>query len=52
LEKNIKVILYGNVLSAIALLEGIAVEELTPQELDLEDGDYQITIDVIANKPV
>lgn len=51
-EGNIEVLSYGNVLSAIALLEGITVEELTPRELDVPDEDYQITIGVIANKPV
>jgi len=35
---------YGNVLSAISMLEGIAHEELTPDELDHQDKSYQVTV--------
>lgn len=34
----------GNVLSAIALLHGIATEELEPSQLDYHDPDYQVLI--------
>lgn len=39
---------YGNVLAAVAFLEGIGCEELTPAELDARDPDYQVTIAVRA----
>ena len=35
---------YGNVLTATALLQGLAAEELTKEELDYQDKDYQIVI--------
>ncbi len=41
---------YGNVLSAVALLEGISLEELTEKELDHKDPDYQVIISVRAVK--
>lgn len=47
---NITVESLGNVLSATALLHGLASEELKTEELDFNDPDYQITITVIAKK--
>lgn len=41
---------YGNVLSTVAFLHGLAQEELTKQELDFEDQDYQMLIGVCARK--
>lgn len=49
-KENITVSTYGNVLSAVALLHGIAVEELKTSELDVVDENYQIVITVIAKK--
>ena len=49
-EKNIRVKTYGNVLSATALLHGISAEELTPEELDVVDNNYQVVISIIAEK--
>lgn len=49
-EENIVVSSYGNVLASIALLEGIAVEELTDEELDYNDPDYQLLITIKAQK--
>jgi SAM-dependent methyltransferase len=49
-EGNIKVTSFGNVLSAVSLLEGLAAHELTPEELDYLDEDYQIIISVTAKK--
>lgn len=49
---NIQVQSYGNVLSAIAALQGMAVEELRPAELDYHDPDYQVLIAVRAEKSV
>ena len=50
--KNLIVQSYGNVLSATALLQGITVEELTPEELLFNDSNYQIIISIIATKPL
>lgn len=41
---------YGNVLAAGALLQGLAVEELRPEELDYHDPDYELVITVRAVK--
>jgi SAM-dependent methyltransferase len=49
-EANVKVDFYGNVLSSISFLEGIAMHELSKEELDFKDEDYQMLITVIARK--
>jgi hypothetical protein len=49
-EENVEVHSYGNVLSSIAFLEGIAAEELNKKELDHLDQDYQIILTVKAIK--
>jgi hypothetical protein len=49
-EKNIDVSLYGNCLSAMALLKGLASEELKKEELDYKDEDYPVVITVVAIK--
>jgi ubiquinone/menaquinone biosynthesis C-methylase UbiE len=41
---------YGNVLTAVALLHGIAAEELSREELDQVDRAYEVTIGVRARK--
>ena len=41
---------HGNVLSATSFLQGIAAEELRPEELDVYDPDYPVTIAVRAVK--
>jgi peptidoglycan/xylan/chitin deacetylase (PgdA/CDA1 family)/SAM-dependent methyltransferase len=41
---------YGNVLSAIAFLHGIAAEELSPAELDVRSPEYELLIAVRAQK--
>lgn len=48
---NVKVKAYGNVLSAIAFLHGLAAGELTKEELDHRDADYQLLITVKIVKP-
>lgn len=48
--EDIKVSIYGNVLSAVAGLQGLSAEELTTEELLFEDHDYQVTIGVYAKK--
>ena len=41
---------YGNVLSAVAYLQGIAKEELTREELDHNDREYQLIVAARAVK--
>jgi SAM-dependent methyltransferase len=48
---NVTVQPYGNVLAAIAFLEGLAAEELKQAELDRRDLDYELLISVRAVKP-
>jgi len=43
-EKHVEVEAYGNVLAAVAFLHGLAAEELTKEELDYRDPDYQLLI--------
>ena len=50
-EANTSVNTYGNVLTAVAFLEGLAVQDLEPEELDHCDRDYPVTIAVAAFKP-
>jgi SAM-dependent methyltransferase len=42
---------YGNVLTATAFLQGLAVRELTRDELDYHDSRYEQLISVRAKKP-
>lgn len=48
---NIEVETYGNVFTAIASLHGLGAEELSPEELDYFDPDYEVLITVRAVKP-
>ena len=41
---------YGNALAAIALLHGLAVDELRREELDVVDWEYQIVVLIRAVK--
>jgi SAM-dependent methyltransferase len=48
---GVEVASFGNVLAAIALLQGIAVEELPePALLDAGDADYPVIITIVAHK--
>lgn len=47
---NVEIDYYGNCLSAISLLRGIAAEEIAAQELDIKDADYELIITVVARK--
>jgi SAM-dependent methyltransferase len=47
---NVRVRTYGNVLTAVAFLEGLCAGDLRPYELDHHDPDYQVTIAVNARK--
>lgn len=42
---------YGNVLAAVAFLQGLAVRELRQEELDHHDPDYELVISLRAVKP-
>lgn len=42
----------GNIAAAVALLHGIVVKELRPEELEYRDPDYEVTVTVRAVKPV
>ena len=47
---NFTVQTYGNILSAVAFMEGLATFELRKEELDHHDPDYQIVIGFRATK--
>jgi SAM-dependent methyltransferase len=50
-KRNIKVEAFGNVLAAVAFLEGISFDELTKEELNHSDRCYELLITVRAVKP-
>lgn len=47
---NVEVCTYGNVLAAIAELQGIAAEELKHDELFYNDPRYPVLITIVAKK--
>ena len=47
----IEVETFGNALSALCFIEGIPAERLRPEELAVNDPDYQILIAIRARKP-
>jgi SAM-dependent methyltransferase len=47
---RVEVRTYGNVLTAVAFLHGLAAEELTPAELDYVDPDYEVLIGIAAER--
>jgi SAM-dependent methyltransferase len=47
---DVVTIAYGNVLTAVASLMGLAAEELTKAELDHYDSDYQVLLGVRARR--
>ena len=49
-RENVSVQSYGNVLTATALLHGLVVDELTPEEFAHNDPDYPLVIAVRAVK--
>jgi SAM-dependent methyltransferase len=51
LAGNVIVRPYGNVLAAISFLEGLAVEDLSQNELDTVDRSYEVLIAIRAVKP-
>src|SRR5215210_1363380 len=48
---NVEIEAHGNVLAAIAFLEGLAVGDLREEELDHRDPDYELLISLRAVKP-
>ncbi len=50
-EDQILIETYGNVLAAAAFLYGLAESELSEQELDYNDPDYEVIIGIRARKP-
>ncbi|MEA5567040.1 glycosyltransferase [Anabaena sp. UHCC 0399] len=50
-KTNIQVETHGNVLAAIAFLQGLAVKDLRQKELDYQDDEYQVLITVRTVKP-
>jgi SAM-dependent methyltransferase len=50
LPENVDVQTYGNVLTATSFLHGLVQEELTREELEFNDPDYEVTIGVKAVK--
>jgi hypothetical protein len=43
---------HGNALLAVAYLHGLTVDELTAEELETRDNDFQLVITARAVKPV
>jgi len=50
-EASVEIEAHGNVLAAVAFLEGLAVRELRKEELDHHDPDYELLISLRAVKP-
>jgi SAM-dependent methyltransferase len=48
--QEVQIEVFGNVLTAVAFLQGISAEELSPAELDHHDPDYEVLIAVRARK--
>lgn len=49
-KENVVVETFGNVLAACAFLHGLASSELSREELDHQDQDYQLTIGIRAHR--
>ena len=49
--ENVEIDYHGNCLAAISLVRGIAAEEISPEQLDEKDPDYQVIITIVARKP-
>jgi len=51
-ENAVHIELFGNVASAKAFLDGISADELTREQLDFQDDDYQVLIAARVHKPI
>jgi SAM-dependent methyltransferase len=49
-DERVTIEVFGNVLAATAFLHGLAAEELSPEELDHRDPDFEVTIAVRAER--
>lgn len=49
-KDNVTVVSFGNVLSCIGAMEGLASSELTPAELDVKDASYPLIIGILCRK--
>lgn len=49
-ESAIETTAFGNVLTAMTSLTGLAAEELSSKELDFYDPDYQVLVGLVATK--
>lgn len=49
-KENVVVGSFGNVLSCVAFLEGLAFSELQEEELNYRDDDYQLVVTIVARK--
>lgn len=49
-DKKLKIMAYGNVLTAVCLLHGLASHELRKSELDFSDPDFEVLIAIRAVK--
>src|SRR5690606_1450905 len=47
---NVEIGAYGNALAAACFVQGIAAEELSPDELGYYDADYDIVITGVARR--
>ena len=50
--ENVEVRAFGNVLSSVAFLEGMAADELRRSELDAGDAQFPMLVTVRASRPV
>jgi SAM-dependent methyltransferase len=51
-EHNVEVSTYGNVLTSVAFLEGMASRELTSRQLDAQDPQFPMLVAVRAFRPL
>jgi SAM-dependent methyltransferase len=49
-SESLEIEAHGNVLTAVAFLHGLAAQELTQEELEYNDPDYEVLITVRAVK--
>jgi hypothetical protein len=49
---HISIEAFGNVLTTVAFLHGVASQELRQSELDFRDADYDMLVAVRAMKPI
>ena len=50
-SENVTVQAHGNVLLAVAYLHGLTVDELSPEQVEQQDDDFQLVITARAVKP-